>query len=458
MGRTCGGLLIAAVLASCTFGIDTDGLARSGSDASPSIDAGRPTHDAGLKDATHDVRSSSGSDGRVTMDVGSGSGTGGDASSGSGSSRGSSSSTSLSSGSSSSSLSSSGSGSGSDSGTSTSCSFALKQAVPGTGTYQVIQQQPSLSSGLTENDGDLLVAIAYGGQNPGQSTPATTAPNMTFTVSDTLGNRYYAGPLYTNTTSNQAAVQIFYAPNIIAGSNTVTATSAGSGLTVWTGLLLQEYSGIATSDVVDISTGRMAPSSTATVSSGTMTTGTGCDLVVGAFADGHVDGQNLSSASGWTMRSTDLWDPGAVVDNVGMGAAPGAMVNPSFTLSGGADNGWVAAAMAFRDSSSAALPQPSSVAFKTAQQSVPMGGCSGPTTIESRVGSSATRTATGISLALSGTSFYADSTCAFPITSVAIGAGTADATFYFKPSSLLAFTITASGSGLMAMQGETVAP
>ncbi len=318
----------------------------------------------------------------------------------------------------------------------------------------MIQQKPSLSFGLTESAGDLLVAIAYGGQNPGQSTPATTAPNMTFSVSDTLGNKYYAGPLIENTTSNQAAVQIFYAPNIVAGANTVTATSAASGLTVWTGLFLQEYSGIATSDVVDISTGRMAPLSTATVSPGMMTTGTGCDLVVGAFADGHVDGQNVSATTGWTMRSTDLWDPGAAVDNVGMGAASGSVVNPSFTLSSGADDGWVAAAMAFRDSSSAPLPQPTGLVFKTAAQSLPMGTCSGPATLEAHAATVLARTATGISLSLSGASFYADSACAFPITSVAMGAGRADATFYFKTSSVGDFTITASGGGLMAMQAE----
>jgi hypothetical protein len=115
----------------------------------------------------------------------------------------------------------------------------------------------------------------------------------------------------------------------------------------------------------------------------------------------------------------------------------------------------VAAAMAFRDSSSAALPQPTSIAFATAMQSPGFDTCSGPTTIESRQGAQATRTSQGIHVSLSGSSFFADSACAFSITSVDIGAGTSDATFYFKTGLVGSTTITASASGFAdAMQTE----
>jgi len=290
----------------------------------------------------------------------------------------------------------------------------------------------------------LLVAVAYGGQGPGDpATSPTTLPNMTLTVTDTLGNTYYAAPMVENATFHQAVIQIFYAVGIKSGANTVTATSSDSlaTSTLWTGLWLQEYSGIATSDAVDVSSGVSAPSATTSIFPGAMTTGTGCDLVVAAFTDGHVGGQDLNVGAGWTQRSTDLWDPAEAVDNVGNGATSGSMVNASMGLTQqNPDQGWVAQQVAFRSAGGPAPAQPTSLLITTAAQTVSAGVCSTPFTVKTVRGTTPTISATGVSMSLAAggvgdpVSLFIDPACVYPITSLLIGAGTDSASFYFKAS------------------------
>jgi hypothetical protein len=339
------------------------------------------------------------------------------------------------------------------------CVVTPVQAKPGTTTYQVMQNSATSQKTINEASGNLLVAIAYGGQNPGQTTPHTSDPNMRFAVTDSLGNTFYAGPMFENTKSNQAAIQIFYAANIRAGTNTVVATSSSStGISLWTGLFLQEYSGIATSDVAEVSAGQMAPSKTTTISPPAMTTVSGCSLVVGAFTDGHVLGQTLTAPGGWFLRSTDEWDPGAAVDNAPNGTRANTSVTSVMNLTSGSDDGWVAAQMAFRASSTMALPQPTQIAFTTAAQSVPVGTCSSVVTIESQNAASVpTVTSTGIGIALSGAGlvFYTDPACAYPVQESNIGAGTSSRSFYFKGSGVGAHDISAAPSPSLSTAHQT---
>jgi hypothetical protein len=353
-----------------------------------------------------------------------------------------------------------------DAGTAPCGPIVAVQAVPGdTGPCgKVIQNQSSLSFGINETAGDLLVAVAYGGQNPGKTTPPTTAPNMTFSVSDTLHNTYYAGPMFENSNSNQAAVQIFYAPNIAGGPNTVTVASSSSpSLNLWTGLFLQEYSGIATSDVVDVSSGQMAPAASEVVYPGDMVTSAACDLVVGAFTDGHVDQQALTPGAGWVFRSTDDWDPGAAVDNSPLWSALGSHVDAVMNLTGGTDDGWVATQVAFRASNTTPLPQPNAMKL-TAALTVAAGACSPPATVQVLNGSQPANTATGMTVTLSGSTltFYVDSSCAFPVTpgssmgALFIGAGTNSRDFYFKASASGSPTLTATWGTVVVNQVETI--
>jgi len=266
--------------------------------------------------------------------------------------------------------------------------------------------------------------------------------------------------MYENSKSNQAAIQIFYAPDIKGGANTVTVTSATTlGLSLQTGLLLQEYSGAATSDVVDISSGQMAPSSTTTIEPGNMTTSL-CGRVIGAFTDGHVGGQTLSAGAGWTLRSTDDWDPGAAVDSVLQGIPAHSVVNAVMNLSAGADDGWVAAQVAFRGAGTASPLQPDKLVFANPPVTVSAGACSSVVTIDSRRGSTASITSTGIVSSLSGPAgliFYIDSNCVYPIKNLYIGAGASSQSFYFMGANKGSALITATPTSLPATsQTETV--
>ena len=417
------GVLAAALLGACSILVDTSGLT-GGPGGGPGVLAdGGSSDGAGPGDATTSASSSSGGDGPDGS-----------------------------------------SGGLPESGpiTDGSCTIPFVQAVPATSTYQVIQQAASQKQLISATAGNLLVAIAYGGQNPGQSTPHTTDPNMTFDVTDSRGNTYYPGPMFENALSNQSAIQIFYAANVAGGSTVVTAASAApSGITLWTGLFLQEYSGVATTDVVDISVGRSAPSSSMAVSPGAMTTSR-CSLVVGAFVDGHVDGQTLSPGDGWIFRSTDEWDPGAAVDNSPVGSATGTSVNALMNLSTGADTGWVATQMAFRAAGTTPPPQPTKLVFTNAPLMAKSGACAELDLATEDAMSAPVASSTGarIPLSTTGGTFYADSSCAYPITSVLIGAGTSNATVYFKPTATAASTVTvtaAPSNGLApATQSEQV--
>jgi hypothetical protein len=338
--------------------------------------------------------------------------------------------------------------------------LAFVNAVPGTSLGQVMQNVPAMSQTIIEQGGDLLVAIAYGGQGPGQTMPLSTAPNMQFTVSDTLGNTWYAAPLVENSRSHQASLQIWFAPHVKAGSNTVTVkSSADQSVDLWTGLLLQEYAGIADSDVVDVSIGQMAPGSSADTQPGPMRVTAGCAVVVAAFADGHVTGQNITTVAGWQYRSTDAWDPSGCVDDGPGWARAGDTVNATMSLTVGADDGWVAQQVAFRAANTTPHPKPTGFAFLTMPRTVAKGACSPAVTIESRAGGVATPTSTGITLALSGGGlvFYADPACQFPIVNAYLGAGTSNTSFYFTGSVSGSPSLSANASTFQVVsQTETI--
>jgi hypothetical protein len=433
MGAVRGGSLVAvtsvvALGAACSFGIDTSGLTGDGGTGIPDARGTDAAVDAGRDVSRRDGGSDSRADGGVDA---------GDASDG-------------------------GEPEASDA-PSGPCEITAVQAVPGVGTiYHGIVDGGSKELTITESAGNLLVAVAYGGQGPHTTTPPSTTPNLRFTVTDTLGNTYHAASMYENSRSNQAAIQIFVAPNIKGGANTVTALSTSSaGIVEETGLFLEEYAGAATKDAVDISSGQMAPSLSTQVVPGPMTTAASCDWTVAAFADGHVTEQMDTAGSGWTLSNTDFWDPAVQVDPVGGPVPAGTVVNAIMDLKA-ADDGWVAAQVAFRSSTTAALPQPDRIAFDTPAQTVTAGVCSKPVTLRSDHGTTRTRSSGGIGMTLSGAglTFYADPACAYPITDLLIGAGTASQTFYFQGSTAGVTLLTATpgtATGLAAVsQKETV--
>jgi hypothetical protein len=340
--------------------------------------------------------------------------------------------------------------------------FARVQVVPATcpqGTLcHIITATNTDFQNIIETSGNLLVAFAYAGQNA-HASHGGTAPNMVFTVTDTLGNTFYPGPYVNNGKYNDSAIQIFYAPNIIGGVNTVTVNSTAGDGAQSTGIVLLEYSGLATTDVVDIASGQAAPASLAVATAGSITARSACDLVVGGMANGHVFLEPDTAGAGWVEPVLDEWDPAAFVDNVAVGTSFGSTADISINLAGGADDGWAATQIAFRSSSAPAMCQPSQLAFATAPQSVGHGTCSGVVTVQSQNSSGLpVITSAGINLTLSGAglTFYSDSSCAFPTTSVLIGAGTSSTSFYYEAAAAGSPVISCTATGLSAFsQTET---
>ena len=139
---------------------------------------------------------------------------------------------------------------------------------------------------------------------------ANTAGNMivvymvwdnlgTVTLSDSRGNIYTAATARETFGDNWSA-QVFYAPDIIGGSNTVTATF-GTAITSFGIVYLHEYSGLAQVAPVDISAS--AAGTSAAMSSGAVTTTNPNDLL---FAAGASDSTVTQAGSGFTKRLTDF--------------------------------------------------------------------------------------------------------------------------------------------------------
>jgi hypothetical protein len=217
---------------------------------------------------------------------------------------------------------------------------------------------------------------------------------------------------------------------------------------------VQEYSGLATTDVVDVSSGEMAPGLTQSVAPGPIITSASCDLVVAAYADGHAPSQAVAVSGSWVLRSSDNSAPAAAVDNAPSPVARSTVLDPIMTLSAGADVGWVAAQVAFRAAGTTALTQPDQIAFATPARAAAVGGCSPVVTIESRIATTPTNTATGmlITLGASNATFFADPLCAFPIETILIGAGRHSASFYFSRTAVGTITIGAISMNLPGIQ------
>lgn len=136
-------------------------------------------------------------------------------------------------------------------------------------TPQSSQTSVKVSFSQAQTAGDLnLVAVGW------NDTSATVQ-----SVIDSLGNSYVlaAGPLK-GTALTQA---IYYAKNILAGSNTVTVTFSKAA--VFPDIRILEYKGLSTTAPLDVTAGATGTSgSNASVSSGSATTTSANELIFGA--------------------------------------------------------------------------------------------------------------------------------------------------------------------------------
>jgi len=121
-----------------------------------------------------------------------------------------------------------------------------------------------------------------------------TGNGSTITLSDSQGNTWQSCAARADANGSGLAMQLFYATNVIAGTNSVTATF--SSAVDYPSLYVSEYAGAALSAPLD-------GAATATVVSSTPTAGpittTGADLVVcGIYAYAVIS----SAGAGFTSR------------------------------------------------------------------------------------------------------------------------------------------------------------
>ena len=126
------------------------------------------------------------------------------------------------------------------------------------------------------------------------------------TIHDTQGNNYYpATPQVTwRTSGGGSSAQIFYAPNVKPGPNTVTLTEwggdGGAG-NAWNQIQVHEYSGLSIASPLDTfaTAFGVTANAPATVSVGPMTTALPGELV---FAYGNTIGGAMAPGNGFTQR------------------------------------------------------------------------------------------------------------------------------------------------------------
>jgi hypothetical protein len=159
---------------------------------------------------------------------------------------------------------------------------------------------------------------------------ANYSSGPTITVTDTLNGSYTSAIAPTSWYNGvYQAVQIFYFPNCAGGANTVTATASNGS---WINVVAAEYSGAATSAVLD-GAGASATGSSASASTGSFAV-TANDLIVGmALMQG-----STAAGSGFVSRGTDGYS--LLEDQI----AGTASANATWTGNSGA---WGAVAVAF---------------------------------------------------------------------------------------------------------------
>ena len=194
----------------------------------------------------------------------------------------------------------------------------------------------------TNTANNLLIAAVY-----------STSNSVTLSVADSLGDTWTALP--TDTSAN-GQVQMFYAITR-GGSNTISANESSTAIF---GLFCSEWSGNATTGVVDAQTAANASGSTINMSSGNLTTTGSSDLLYCAFADKEEGAMTVGS--GFTQDEIDTGF-GALSEYKKNIAAGSYSCNAQDTHS---SSYWLAYAAAFKAASGSPTLQSITVAPATA--------------------------------------------------------------------------------------------
>jgi Fibronectin type III domain len=175
--------------------------------------------------------------------------------------------------------------------------------------------------------------------------------NVVNSVSDSQGNTYQlaVGPTKESTGLSQS---MYYAKNIVGGSNTVTVRFSGSA--VYPDVRILEYSGLDASNPLDVAKGESGSGSPS--SSGAITSTSPTEVLVAANT---VAGLVNGPGSGFTQRILTSPDGDIAEDKVVTGSG-------SYTATASLDSGsWVMQIAAFRASNAQPTPTPTPGATPT---------------------------------------------------------------------------------------------
>jgi hypothetical protein len=163
----------------------------------------------------------------------------------------------------------------------------------------------------------------------------------TFNVTDSRGNSYRQAVRLDVTVDAPAGdtLALFYAENVGGGANTVTV-SQSTGTTLRFAIL--EYSGVATVNSFDV--GTAAQGTSASPSSGTVSTTASGDLVVGAIVS--ADSEAYTAGSGYVLRDAVPSSPASKLATEDRVQSAAGAASATAALSG--SNPWGAVVAAFR--------------------------------------------------------------------------------------------------------------
>jgi hypothetical protein len=231
--------------------------------------------------------------------------------------------------------------------------------VPVTTTLTLVQHA-SKDAGTTTSSTLAFSSNNAAGNWIGVVIRASTSGQL-FTVTDTRTNTYRKA-VQLNETVDGTTLAIYYAENIAAGANTISVSDTASGTLRFA---IFEYSGIMTANSLDASA--VAQGTSASPSSGTMTTTANGDLLLGAMSTANP--QTFTAGTGYTARERVPATGTKLMVEDGNQAAAGA-TSANAALS--ATDNWGAVLASFKTGSGNA-PPPISVSVLPTAASTPAG-------------------------------------------------------------------------------------
>lgn len=302
----------------------------------------------------------------------------------------------------------------------------------GNSSFQQIQSAANGTNSVTfskaNTTGNLLVAVIYDSWMEGNAG--------TDYVSDSAGNSWI-GSIPTIDT-NGGGLQIWYAENIVANaSNTVTGKGeVGS-------ILIMEFSGAATNNVLDVVQNAVGSIAGATMSTGSFTPIRN-DLIVAGFETGAAS-HSSTFGSGFAFFLSDPNIEFSTENNASAGTHSGVSVNPSESQYNSSNTIWSASAIGFRAKSTVMPIAATKLAITSAPINAPTWTCSLVTIQAEDSGGTPRSLQKNIALTLSGSGMYyfSDSACTDSISNLYMWAGQQSTQMYVQVG-ITSATLTAT--------------